>query len=56
MEILSSLENQNPTLYGKCCDRSVSADDEDDSVADLFDEREVFGWLFWMNSNRIIPK
>lgn len=43
MEIVSSLENQNPTLYGKCSERSVSAADEDDSVVDLFDEREVFG-------------
>lgn len=43
MEILSSLENQNPTLYGKCSERSITADDEDDFVVDLFDEREIFG-------------
>ncbi|XP_058830822.1 MIP18 family protein galla-2 [Topomyia yanbarensis] len=39
---MSELENINPSIYRKCEDRKITRDDEDDNVADPFDEREIF--------------
>lgn len=39
------LENINPKLYRKCEEREITPDEEDDSVVDPFDSREVFGIL-----------
>ncbi|KAH1003923.1 MIP18 family protein galla-2 [Dendroctonus ponderosae] len=36
------LENQNPTLYVKTADRSVTEEEYDDSIVDPFDQREIF--------------
>uniref|UniRef100_A0A8D8U189 MIP18 family protein CG7949 n=1 Tax=Cacopsylla melanoneura TaxID=428564 RepID=A0A8D8U189_9HEMI len=37
-----ALENINPTLYGKCEERLVTREEEDDDIADEFDSREIF--------------
>ncbi|XP_076670375.1 MIP18 family protein galla-2 [Andrena cerasifolii] len=37
-----TLENINPKLYRKIDDRQVTAEDEDEDVADEFDSREIF--------------
>ena len=37
-----TLENINPKLYKKIDDRQVTAEDEDEDVADEFDSREIF--------------
>lgn len=39
---LNQLENQNPSVYHKSADRSATLEEEDDSVVDEFDNREVF--------------
>lgn len=39
------LENINPKLYEKCMDRPVLPEEDDDSIVDEFDAREVFGKL-----------
>ncbi|KAI5700804.1 MIP18 family protein galla-2-like [Diaphorina citri] len=36
------LENINPTLYSKCEDRPVTAEDQNDYITDEFDSREIF--------------
>jgi len=36
-------ENVNPKLYKKSSDRSITAQEEDESIVDEFDSREVFG-------------
>lgn len=45
------VENLNPNVYRKCDDRKVSAADEDDTVTDPFDEREIFGMYSGRASN-----
>lgn len=37
------VENSNPNIYKICDERSKTAFDEDDSVVDPFDDREIFG-------------
>lgn len=37
------IENKNPTLYNKSVERCTTAQEQDDQVRDLFDEREIFG-------------
>lgn len=37
------IENLNPNVYKKVAERQLSSADEDDSVVDPFDEREIFG-------------
>ncbi|XP_025992777.1 MIP18 family protein galla-2 [Solenopsis invicta] len=37
-----NLENINPKLYKKLDDREVTAEEQDDDVADEFDSREIF--------------
>ncbi|XP_076632140.1 MIP18 family protein galla-2 [Colletes latitarsis] len=37
-----ALENINPKLYKKIDERQVTAKDEDEDIADEFDEREIF--------------
>ena len=37
------LENVNPTLYEKVCERATSANEMDDNEFDPIDSREVFG-------------
>lgn len=41
-----TLENINPKLYKKIDDRQVTAEDEDEDVADEFDSREIFGVFY----------
>jgi hypothetical protein len=43
---MESLENINPKLYRKCEERETTPGEEDDSVVDPFDAREVFGILY----------
>lgn len=38
-----TLENINPKLYKKIDERQVTAEDENEDIADEFDEREIFG-------------
>jgi hypothetical protein len=42
---MERIENVNPKLYRKCDKREITPDEEDDSVVDPFDSREVFGIL-----------
>lgn len=35
-------ENLNPNVYGKCKEREITAEEEDENVADPFDSREIF--------------
>jgi len=39
----TEIENINPSVYGKIKERVITANDEDESVADPFDKREIFG-------------
>uniref|UniRef100_A0A1Q3FDG3 Putative fam96b n=1 Tax=Culex tarsalis TaxID=7177 RepID=A0A1Q3FDG3_CULTA len=39
---MSELENINPNVYKRSEDRKSTEDDENDDVADPFDEREIF--------------
>ncbi|KDR14240.1 MIP18 family protein CG7949 [Zootermopsis nevadensis] len=43
------LENINPKLYRKCEEREITPDEEDDSVVDPFDSREVFDLIRSIN-------
>jgi len=43
---MERIENVNPKLYRKCDKREITPDEEDDSVVDPFDSREVFGILW----------
>lgn len=47
------LENQNPHIYSKSDERAATLEEEDDSVVDSFDRREIFGgWPDWfLHSN-----
>ncbi|KAL7731949.1 hypothetical protein ACLKA6_016998 [Drosophila palustris] len=38
----TEIENINPSVYGKIKEREITANDEDESVADPFDKREIF--------------
>ena len=38
-----SIENSNPVIYDKLKEREVLPQDEDDSVFDDIDDREIFG-------------
>lgn len=38
------LENVNPNIYTKADNRLITCDEEDDSIADEFDSREIFGF------------
>lgn len=40
---LNQLENQNPNVYSKSDERASTLEEEDDSVVDEFDRREIFG-------------
>lgn len=40
---METLENINPKLYRKTDERQLTIDDENEDVADGFDEREIFG-------------
>lgn len=46
------VENSNPNIYKKCDERSITAFDEDDSVVDPFDDREIFGKKMQINSRK----
>lgn len=39
----TEIENLNPSVYGKIKKREVTANEEDETVADPFDKREIFG-------------
>lgn len=41
-----TLENINPKLYRKIDERLITAEDEDEDIADEFDTREIFGMYF----------
>lgn len=38
-----NLENINPKLYKRLNDREITAEEQDEDVADGFDAREIFG-------------
>ncbi|KAM8707616.1 hypothetical protein ACLKA7_014706 [Drosophila subpalustris] len=38
----TEIENLNPSVYGKIKEREITANEEDESVADPFDKREIF--------------
>ncbi|XP_034484188.1 MIP18 family protein galla-2 [Drosophila innubila] len=38
----TEIENLNPSVYGKIKERVITANEEDESVADPFDKREIF--------------
>lgn len=40
---LNQLENQNPNVYSKSDERAATLEEEDDSIVDEFDRREIFG-------------
>jgi len=46
---LPDLENANPRLHGKVGKREVTEQELDDSVADAFDDREVFDLIRCIN-------
>lgn len=46
---MDRLENINPKLYKKCGERQITETDEDDSVADEFDSREIFDLIRGIN-------
>ncbi|XP_050517117.1 MIP18 family protein galla-2 isoform X2 [Diabrotica virgifera virgifera] len=41
-EFICQLENQNPNVYKTTDDRTATLDEEDDTVVDEFDQREIF--------------
>ena len=43
--MVGSLENANPTVFNRSGERIISPEDEDDSVHDAIDAREVFDIL-----------
>ncbi|KAG4081171.1 hypothetical protein HA402_014619 [Bradysia odoriphaga] len=43
------LENLNPNVYKKSAERIVTTSEEDDSIVDPFDEREVFDLIRAIN-------
>ncbi|XP_030385244.1 MIP18 family protein galla-2 [Scaptodrosophila lebanonensis] len=45
----TEIENINPNVYGKIKEREVTAHDEDESVADPFDKREIFDLIRTIN-------
>ncbi|XP_047116498.1 MIP18 family protein galla-2 [Schistocerca piceifrons] len=46
---MDRLENINPKLYRKCEERQITESDEDDSVTDEFDSREIFDLIRGIN-------
>ncbi|EDV97761.1 MIP18 family protein galla-2 [Drosophila grimshawi] len=38
----TEIENLNPSVYGKIKERQITAKDEDESIVDPFDKREIF--------------
>jgi len=43
LKMPTEIENLNPSVYGKIKERVITANEEDESVADPFDKREIFG-------------
>ncbi|XP_018327291.1 MIP18 family protein galla-2 [Agrilus planipennis] len=43
------LENSNPNIYNKVSERNITADEEDDSVVDEIDSREIFDLIRGIN-------
>lgn len=43
---MDQLENAAPQVHHRASAREVLPSDEDDSVVDLFDSREIFGGFF----------
>lgn len=39
----TEIENLNPSVYSKIKERAVTANEEDENIADPFDKREIFG-------------
>jgi metal-sulfur cluster biosynthetic enzyme len=46
---LDRLENANPTLFKPTEDRVVTSEEEDDSIVDEIDEREIFDYIRHIN-------
>ncbi|KAJ8929418.1 hypothetical protein NQ314_017867 [Rhamnusium bicolor] len=46
---LDQLENQNPEVYHKSADRPPTLEEQDDSVVDDFDRREIFDLIREIN-------
>ncbi|XP_071447003.1 MIP18 family protein galla-2 [Hetaerina americana] len=49
MEKLNRLENINPKLFRKCDERVLSSEEQDESVSDEFDSREIFDLIKSIN-------
>jgi len=45
MAAVSALENINPTVFERVSDRTITAEEQDESHTDKIDDREVFGIL-----------
>ena len=43
-------DNINPQRFSKQSKREITKEEEDESIEDPIDEREIFGLLFWMIS------
>lgn len=41
-------ENINPKLYKKANDREITAEEQNEDIADEFDAREIFGTRFYI--------
>ncbi|XP_055842084.1 MIP18 family protein galla-2 [Episyrphus balteatus] len=45
----TEIENINPNVYGKCKERETTADEENESIPDPFDSREIFDLIRSIN-------
>lgn len=43
--MVGSLENENPAVFRRCKDRVLTPQEEDDSIRDAIDAREIFDIL-----------
>ncbi|KAL8616387.1 Cytosolic iron-sulfur assembly component 2B [Nucella lapillus] len=46
---MTTLENENPTIFRRSKDRPILPDEEDDNVVDKIDDREVFDMIREIN-------
>lgn len=44
------LENQNPNIYSKSDERKATEEEQDESVFDEFDRREIFGKIRYIKN------
>ena len=53
---MSVLENANPLIVGKLKERIVTPQEEDDSVRDEIDAREIFGMSLYVSGRGSEPR